>query len=264
MARRSKNNREVHIKNLEQEEAVIETLARAFAKIASRLDQPNHRFVKNFRKALMDILIEEDPRITAAELALRTGIDRRHASEYLRTGDITTWKKHNKLPLILEDLKKLSDRKYPDRMIPKKGKNSFTTVCIEHANGSFTPNIILKELTRLGHTIPHGKTTVELVSWEYGSSDKQIAELQEQATHMNRLAQAVNLSQDGSDENAYVSSVATTKIPPLTLEKVEKDIKNTLKKASNQVENLLKKHEVEVPEGTFPEYGATVFKFNAN
>ena len=255
--------KEVHIKNLEQEEAIIETLARAFAKIASRLDQPNHRFVKSFRKALMDTLIKNDPRITAAELALRTGIDRRHASEYLRTGDISTWKKHNKLPLILEDLKKLSDRKYPDRMIPKKGKSSFTTICIKHANGSFTPNIILKELTRLGHTIPHGKTTVELVNWEYGSSDEQIAELQEQATHMDRLAKAVNLSQEGSDENAYVSSVASSKIPPLSLEKVEKDVKKTLEKASSQVENLLKKHEVEVPEGTFPEYGATVFKFDA-
>lgn len=261
MARAKK---EVHIKNLEQEEAVIETLARAFAQIASRLDQPNHRFVKGFRKALMDTLIEDNPRITAAELALRTGIDRRHASEYLRTGEISTWKKHNKLPLILEDLKKLSDRRYPDRMIPKKGKNSFTTICIKHANGSFTPNIILKELTRLGHTIPHGKTTVELINWEYGSSDEQIAELQEQATHMDRLAKAVGLTQEGSDANAYVATVASTKIPPLSLDKVEKDVKNTLKKASTQVENLLKKHEVEVPEGTFPEYGATVFKFDAN
>ncbi len=261
MARAKK---EIHIKNIEEEEKILETLARAFAKIACRLDQPNHRFVKNFRKALMDTLIEKDPRITAAELALRTGIDRRHASEYLRTGDISTWKKHNKLPLILDDLKKLSDRKYPDRMIPKKGKNSFTTVCIKHANGSFTPNIILKELTRLGHTVPHGKTTVELINWEYGSSDEQIQELQEHATHMDRLAKAVNLSQEGDDDNAYVATVASSKIPPLTVEKVEKDVKKTLEKASNQIENLLKKHEVEVPEGTFPEYGTTVFKFDAN
>ncbi len=259
----AKVKKEIQVKNQEQETAVINTLARAFATIASCIDQPNHRFVKGFRKALMDILIEENPRITAAELALRTGIDRRHVSEYLRTGDISTWNKKNKLPLILADLKKLSDRHYPDRMIPKKGKNSFSTICIKHANGSFTPNIILRELTRLGHTIPHGKTTVELISWDYGPSDQQIEDLQEQATHMNRLAQTVGLSQKNRD-NAYVETVASSKIPPLTLEKLEKDIKNTLKKANSQVENLLRKHEVEVPEGTFPEYGATVFKFHAN
>ena len=242
---------------------VIRQLAKAVARLVRLVDKPSMDFVKAYKAGIIECLLEENPRMHISELSIRSGIDRRQISVFLRDKKLSEKEKRNKVLMVLSELGRITESHYPDRKIPRNGREpSFDSICKKYANGDYSPGAILKELKRKGNVVDHG-STVELVSTKLKHDTNEIELLGFVATTVDRFSQTTvyNQRHERPEERLLQRSVTSTRIPIECQQQVIQELKRVLERAHDDCLKIIESKESNVSVGTFEPIGVSLFQF---
>jgi len=242
---------------------IVRNLGHAVGRLMRLADAPAQEFFTAYKMGLLDALMEENSRMSIAELSIRSGIDRRQISEYLKQRTISEREKRNKIVMVLEELKRLKQQRYPDGKIPRRGgESSFDAVCQKCANGDYSPGAILRELVRRGNANDHGEF-IELRSnvFERDSSASDLLSFAANTLKFFVNTTLANYRIQEFSKRSGQRTIYSTQIPVEKTEKVHQEIKQLMGKHYMDYCELLAKHEVEVTAGTFEPIGVSLFQF---
>ncbi len=238
---------------------ILRTLGQAVARLVMVTNKPALEFLPAYKAGVLDTLIAENPRMPISALSLRSGIDRRQVSQYVKQRRITEREKRNKLMLILGELKRFSDSA---QMIPKKGTlNSFEAICKRYASGDFSPGAILRELERL-QTVRDRGDFIELIN-PYLSARENTTEFFEIVTwSVDQLIQTAlhNRQTSHRPDRNFQRTVYSTQIPLEKRAQVHAELKAILESSYRQALDVLEKNEVPVAAGTYEPLGIGLFQ----
>lgn len=241
---------------------LISLFSRAIAKILLKFNISKHEYNHCLNEQLVLEAQKQNPDASKVELSVRTGIDRRYISGYLK-GEMPAIKS-NKLTLILSDLK-WTLNKYFDggNKIPKKGPfRTFESICEQWSSGTLTYKAILNELERIGSVVDHGEQ-VELVDSNRDVLEENIQYFDVANNLINRMSNTIifNLNNENITYQHYQMSAFSTQIPPENINKVKQEVKQELRLYFNNIIDLLEKHEKNVKPDTYPAYGVSFLEF---
>jgi hypothetical protein len=196
------------------------------------------------------------------ELSARTGVDRRYIKLHLN--DEISEAKPSKIKLILSQLKELS-KNTNSTFINKYGKiASFESICNKVAPGSLTASSIAKELIRRGNIIEK-EDGYEVIEFNYTPGEENHGEhIKLLIVEMNRISNTIlhNVETKDPGQKQYQRNVFSTQINPSNFYKVKKDIAPILNNSRIEIDNIFIKYEEDdVPIGTYPDFGASMFVF---
>ncbi len=232
------------------------------ARLVGVIDKPSLEFISAYKMGLIDALLQSHPRMPISEISMRTGVDRRQVSQYLNEKQIKEREKRNKLAMILGELDRLKKQRFNSGWIPRRGRLSFDQICINYANGDFSPGGILKELVRLGNVIDHGDQ-IELVH-SYPSIREDAVEFLELITwNIDQLTQTAlhNRNTKEKQNRCFQRVIYSTQIPFENKTKANAEIKAVLLSAYQEIHCVLEKYEAPVSVGTFEPIGVSLFQF---
>lgn len=242
---------------------IIKILAKTCARIVLSVNRPAQDFIRAFNEGLIDLLRKHNPRMTIAEMTLRTGIDRRQISRYLKQEPVAAWQKRNAISMILAEIERSIQAHFPDGVLPLTGEpDSFEAICRRLVAGKLHATAVLKELLRLGN-IEEAGNGIRLKSIDYYPQKDSLDFLNMTVWALDQLGQTIEynrLTPNAAQRN-FQRSVYSTQIPPWTVEKLHPKLKGTLEKYHAEVAAMLKKAEDKnTPVGFYPAYGASFFE----
>jgi hypothetical protein len=243
--------------------ALVRALGHAVGRLMRLADTPAQEFFVAYKMGLLDALLEENPRMSIAELSIRSGIDRRQISEYLKQNTISEREKRNKIVMVLEELKRLREQHYPDGLIPRRGSPlSFDAVCQQYANGDYSPGAILRELVRRGNAEDLGNH-VSVKSNVYERDKSALDFLSFSARTLNLFVNTTlsNFRINDFSKRSGQRTIYSTQIPLEKTETVHEELKLLMQKHYKQYQELLSHHEADVTAGTFEPIGVSLFQF---
>lgn len=242
---------------------LISLFSRAVAKLLLKFNISRHDYNHSLNEQLVLEAKKQNPSATMVELAVRTGIDRRFISAYLK-GE-TPLVKSNKLVLILSDIKWSLKKYYPGkRKLPKRGPfKSFESICEQWSSGTLTYKAILSELVRIDCVIDHGDE-IELIDAKRDVLKENVQYFDMSSNLINRISNTIILNSEISDQDNqyYQMSAMSTQVSPENIKLLKKDVKVELRKYFSSTIELLEKYEDDVEPNTFPAYGISFLEFN--
>ena len=245
---------------------IIRSLGHAVGRLMRLADTPAREFFVAYKMGLLDALLEENPRMSIAELSIRSGIDRRQISQYLKQNTITEREKRNKIVMVLEELKRLKHQHFPDGKIPRRDfEPCFDSVCQKYASGDYSPGAILRELVRRGNATDNGEY-IELTSniFERDSSATDLLSFAANTLNFFVNTTLVNYRIKDFSQRSGQRTIYSTQIPVEKTERVHQEIKQLMEKHYEDYRNVLIKHEMDVTAGTFEPIGVSLFQFAPN
>ncbi len=210
------------------------------------------------RFSLVQAAHEVYPDKNISELRELTGIPRAKIKEYL-DGDVPKFKQ-DKLATLLNELAKLMDQ---ENLLPRRGENSFTSAAYDIINSSFSPDIALNSLIKLGAIELSGDnirvlTTQLTVSNDLLMSFKEISKttllLIESGLH--------NVSEKTPDARLFQRTIASTQIPHSSLKELHQEIMSFLKAMKIELKTIIDSYEAEVEPDSYGVYGVSLFEFS--
>jgi len=242
---------------------IIKVLARTCARIILSVNRPAQDFIRAFNEGLIELLRHNNPRITITEMTLRTGIDRRQISQYLKNRPVTAWQKRNAITMILAEIERTIQQHYSDGVLPLKGEaHSFESICQRLAPGQLYATAVLRELTRLGN-VTQEKNGIVLRNKYYFPRDDSLDFLNMTVWAMDQLGKTIEFNRLTAEAELknFQGSVYSTQIPPWKAERLHPRMKATLARYYDEVAELLAEVEdPNIPVGFYPPYGASFFE----
>ncbi|GEM_PF-2792074 len=241
---------------------VVSALGTSIARLMQVANKPVLEFIPSFKAGLIDALLAENPRMPISELAIRTGIDRRHVSAYLRKHRLPARRRRNKIAMILSHLAREAQHT-PDGLIAcKGGPHSFEAICKRYASGDYSPGAVLKELKRQG-CVTEEAGHIRLLRPYFRAHEDDMAflgyvvwvirELVNTALHNHRTPAKAN--------RKFQRSIYSSQIPFEKRAQVERQLKELLEKQYAEIYQVLKQNEIDVAVGTFEPVGVSMFQF---
>lgn len=220
-------------------------------------------FVTAYKVGLIECLLEEKPNISICEVSLRTGLDRRVVSQYFSEKDLPLKERRNKLAIVLSEMARLKHQYYPSGYIPRRGTNSFDSICNRYAKGDHSAGSILKELVRLGNVKNHGDWVELINSYPTIRSDA-IDFLELLAWNIDQLTKTAlhNRNTDDRQQRLFHRMIYSTQIPFESRIKAEAEIKNVLDATYQKIHSILESYELPLAAGTFDPVGVSLFQFS--
>lgn len=255
---------ETHQQNEQQKEqrfeALLRGLGQAVARLVMAVSKPAQVFVPAYKAGVLEALLRENPRMSISELSLRSGIDRRQISQFLKQKRICERKKRNKLIMILSDLE-CAVRRSGNGCVARKGADGFDAICRRYASGDYSPGAILKELQRLGNVIDRGEQ-VELVSPFLFLTENHIEFLSVMTWSVEQLIESAlyNKTQSNIKLRNFHRNIYSTRIPFEKRAQVHAELRAALEKQRKELRSILEKHEIEVAVGTYAPIGVTLLQ----
>jgi hypothetical protein len=242
---------------------IIKILARTCARIMLSVNRPAQDFIRAFKESMIDLVNTRNPRLTLAEMTLRTGIDRRQIRAYLNHQPVSAWQKRNLLSLILAEIDRTIRQHCPDNVLPLTGRpHSFESICLQLARGRLHAKAVLRELERLGNIKINDKGVVLLDKYYFPGNDS-LDFLITTVWALDQLGRTIEFNRVTAlaAEKNFQGSVYSTQIPPWQVEKLHPQLKATLARYYHEVAELLDAAEDKnIPVGFYPPYGASFFE----
>ncbi len=217
---------------------------------------------KAYIKAAQEILIDTEIKPNLQAIAIKTGMDRRTISEHINNINKSYTNPLNKMDMLIAQLQ---------RHCHKTKSNAFTTnelkgIIDSIYGGHIRSGAITKELISNNIIIQVENTLFKLNL----TVQQKLEEISQMANEVDYTAKRLfqtyykNMFKASNDKNKALlqSSSYSTKISPRHHDKVNKLIQDELQQSEKRIKNILKKFESNIPEGTFPEIGASQFQFD--
>ncbi len=241
---------------------IIKILGHTCARILLSINRPASDFVRVLNEGMIDLLTKNNPRMTIAELSLRTGIDRRQVSTYLKKREVAAWKKSPINSAVLAEISRCINRHYPDGRLPISGtKPSFESICAQTVPGRYHSRAVLKELVRMGNVAEKdGYLTIVESTCTPRPDDLNFLEMNVWA--LEQLGRTIEFNRLAPEaQRNFQRSVFSTQIPPWQVEQLHPTLRSMLQKHYQEVMELLQsKEDPNVPVGFYPPYGASFFE----
>ncbi len=242
---------------------IIKILAKTCARIVLSVNRPAQDFIRAFNEGLIDILRQSQPKLTIAEMSLRTGIDRRQISQYLKQQKVPAWSKPNTVSMLLAEIHRTIQTHCPDGVLPVQGEApSLEAICQQLVPGRLHAQAVLRELVRLGH-IEEKNGNISLNNRYYFPEKGTLDFLNTTVWAMDQLGKTIEHNRLTSDPRLrnFQRSVYSTQIPPWKAERLHPRLKQRLESYYNEVAEMLKEAEDPcIPVGFYPPYGASFFE----
>ncbi len=245
---------------------IIRSLGHAVGRLMRLADTPAREFFVAYKMGLLDALLEENPRMSIAELSIRSGIDRRQISQYLKQNTITEREKRNKIVMVLTELNRLKHKHFPDGKIPRRDcEPCFDSVCQKYASGDYSPGAILRELVRRGNIKDCGDS-IELMSNVFERDTDALEFLSFATSTVNYFVSTTlaNYRIKDFSQRSGQRTIYSTQIPVEKTERVHQEIKQLMEQHYVAYRQVLSKHEIDVTAGTFEPIGVSLFQFAPN
>jgi len=241
---------------------IIKILGHTCARILLSINRPVSDFVRVLNEGMIDLITKTNPRITIAELSLRTGIDRRQISAYLKKREVTAWKKTSTSSRILGEIRRVIHIHYPDGLLPINGDApSFESICAQLVPGRYHSRAVLTELIRTGN-LSEENGFVRLVNDQCTPDSDSLDFLNMTVWALEQLSRTIEYNRLApTSQRNFQRSVYSTQIPPWQVEQLHPAMRELLQKQYQEVVELLQaKEDPTVPVGFYPPYGASFFE----
>jgi hypothetical protein len=239
----------------------IALLSKAIAKIILKFRLPRNEFIASLDENLVLQAKIQDPEASNVSIAIRTGIDRRYISKYLK-GDIPETKP-DKMAVILEDIRWTAHKFYNGKTIPKTGPfRTFQSICEQRASGTLTYKAILKEFVENGYLKEFDKN-IEIINLNFNIRKSEINYSQLTATQVNRLTDTLIFNSNKVDKKDKLiqRTVYTTQVNPVNYTKLHINIESLLNDYFANITDEIIKFEDDVDVGTYPQYGISFLEY---
>ncbi|VAW44568.1 hypothetical protein MNBD_GAMMA03-678 [hydrothermal vent metagenome] len=249
-----------------QETAKLKTkvqklFADAVAKILIRFKFPRDQFYNFIDEKLILQVKKQDPDANILAIAIRTGIDRRYVSQYLK-GEIPR-AKPNRMAMILEEIHWTARKFYNSTKLPKKGPfRTFQSICEQLASGVLTYNAILAELVNNGNIKDLGDK-VEVVDINYNIKHDEVELSEISARQINRLTDtSIYNSNKQNRKDRYIDrTIYSTQINPKKYSRLHQEIEPLVAGYYEEINQKLISYEDDVEVGTYPQYGISFLEY---
>ncbi len=210
------------------------------------------------RFSLIQAAQEVFPHKNISELRELTGIPRAKIKEYLE-GEVPKFKQ-DKLATLLNELANLMNH---DNLLPRRGEKSFTSAAYDIINSSFSPDIALNSLIKLGAIELAGDNIRVLTTNLTVSNDLLLSFKEISKTTLFLIESGLhNVSEKTPDARLFQRTIASTQIPRSSLKELHKEIMSVLKAMKTELKTIIDSYEAEVEPDTYGVYGVSLFEFS--
>lgn len=247
--------------SLKLKKKAMALLSKAIAKIMLKFRLPRNEFISSLDENLVLQAKKQDPSASNVSIAIRTGIDRRYISKYLR-GEMPMTKP-DKMAVILEDIRWTAHKFYGGKKIPKTGPfRTFQSICEQRASGTLTYKAILKEFIENGY-LKQSNDSIEIINLNYNISKSAINYSQLTATQVNRLTDTLifNSTKTNKKDKLIQRTVYTTQVNPDNYLELHINIETLLDGYFAKITEEIIKFEDDVGVGTYPQYGISFLEY---
>ncbi len=246
-----------------QHKAMLKMLGKAFARISHLFGYSAHAVAAAFKEGYLEYLLDKSPRAKVVELAIRSSLDRRQVSEYLKTRSVASWHKPTRFDLILSHLKWISENHAPNGRIPISGsEHSLEAACKQFATGCYTLPAVLNELLRRGYVEADGDF-IKLLNWVALSENEESEFLKAAIWSVETLTKTLDKNKHTTNltQRNFHRFLYSSQIPEYRVEQLHGEVMQRLSGYYEELTQLLEKAESDVRPGTFPLYGIAFYEF---
>ncbi len=239
----------------------LNLLSKAIAKIIIKFRLPRNEFLSLFDEKLVLEAQRLDPTASHVALAIRTGIDRRYISKYLK-GEMPR-AKPDKLSVILEDIRWTAHKYYNSTKIPKLGPfKTFQSICEQRASGSLTYQAILDELVENGNLRDLGEK-IELVNLKIDTKQNEVSYTHISALQINRLVDTVifNSTKKNKQDKLIQRTIYSTQVHPKNFDILHMEFEKILAITHRKISETIISLEEDVEVDTYPQYGLSFLEY---
>jgi len=247
----------------QQHRAVLKMLGKAFARVSHLFGYSANAVSGAFKEGYLEYLLEKSPRAKVVELALRSGLDRRQVSEFLKNHSVASWHKPTRFDLILSHLKWISENHSRNGRIPISGaEHSLEAACKQFATGNYTTSAVLQELIRRKNVILHGDE-IELNNWYFVPNDEESSFQKAAIWSIETLTKTLDKNKHTANpaQRNFQRMLYSSQIPEYRVEQLHGEVVQRLSEYYQELTRLLEKAESDVRPGTFPVYGVSFYEF---
>ena len=246
-----------------QHKAVLKMLGKAFARISHLFGYSAHAVSAAFKEGYLEYLLDKSPRAKVVELAIRSGLDRRQVSEYLKKRSVASWHKPTRFDLILSQLKWISENHAPNGRIPISGsEHSLEAACKQFATGCYTLPAVLNELIRRKNVTLYGEE-IELNDWYFVPNEEENDFQKAAIWSVETLTKTLDKNKHTANpaQRNFQRMLYSSQIPEYRVEQLHGEVMQRLSGYYEELTQLLEKAESDVRPGTFPLYGIAFYEF---
>ncbi len=218
---------------------------------------------KAYIKAAQDILVDTDIEPNLQAIAIKTGMDRRTISEHINNINKSYSNPLNKMDMLIAQLQRHCTKTKSNKFTNNQLKAIIDSIYGGHIRSGaiskelISNNIIIQlenTLFKLNLTVQQQLEEISLMANEVDYTAKRLFQ-----TYYKNMFKSSN----NKNKSLLQSSRYSTKISPRHHDKVNKLIQNELRDSEERIQSILKQFESNLPEGTFPEIGASQFQFDS-
>jgi len=239
----------------------IELFSDAIAKVLLKFKFSRGDLYNSIDEKLVLQARKQDPNASIVTIAIRTSIDRRYVSKYLK-GKMPV-SKPDKMAIILEDLRWTAHKYYSSNKLPKLGYfRTFQSICEQRASGTLTYMAILEEFIKLGNIKDLGNK-VEIIDPTFTRRKNEVDFSNLTATQINRIVDTLifNSSIKSKKSRLLERSIYSTQIPPHQYGSLHSDLEKLFYKYYQEIEDTFLHYESNVEMDTYPQYGVSLFEY---
>lgn len=220
-------------------------------------------FTKSLRFSLAHTAKQMYPDKTTGELAHKTGLLRSQINDALEEDCPVAVM--DKEALILTDLWKHRDK---DGLIPIEGTQVYTfhSIASDHLKGRYPSTAVMESLIASGAVEKQGDNLM-IFSHAFVPNVDEEGVLNYTGLVIDRFVSTMlynrNAHEGCKDHTMYQRSFKSTKVPPKNNAIMHEDIYSILaEKVMPEIRKVIEKYELDVPNGTYPELGVSLFEFD--
>lgn len=210
------------------------------------------------RFSLIQTAHEVFPNKNISELRELTGIPRAKIKEHL-DGNAPKFKQ-DILATLLNELWTLKDN---NQLVPRRGELSFNAASYRIITSSFSPDIALNSLIKMG-AVEILNDNVRILTNQLTVSNDVLLTFKEISKTVLLLIESGlhNASEKKPDARFYQRTIASTQIPHSSLKELHSHIMVFLDATKNELKAIINSYEADVKPDSYGVYGVSLFEFS--
>jgi hypothetical protein len=239
----------------------IVLLSRTFARVVLKFGLSRNFLIQSIEEQLVLEAKKQDPDASIVTLSIRTGIDRRYISGYLK-GEAPE-SKPDKIVVILEDIRWTINRFYEDGLLPKYGPvHTLQSIVEKRASGTLTLMAVLEELLRWGNIEEVGDY-ISVNNYYVKINKKNVNSSNIVGIQLNRDLSTMiyNSTKENVEDRLLYKCVSSSHIDPKYYASLHADLFEVTERYKEESNSLMISFEEDVPVGTYDQYGVTYLEF---
>lgn len=236
---------------------------RGISRLVIEFPTEQKSFIKNIRFSLAHTAKKEYPDKNISDLAHMTGLLRSQVDDALEQD--CPMPVMDKESLIMTDLWNAKN-KYNLVPFDDDTDKSAKAIVSAQLKGKYSVTTVIDNLIASGSVERDGDNLL-ILSNAYSSNKGEMRILNLLGLVINRIIGTIiyNKNAKAQDPRMYQRSYKSTRVPPRNQDPMHEELHAVLQDlCMPAVRKVIEKYEVDVPEDTYPELGASMFEFNEN